>query len=255
MKLTHHGKMMVAAHRGDSDHFPENTMAAFHAALTAGVDMIETDVRMTCDGVLVLMHDKSVDRTTDGTGVVAEMTFARLRTLNAGTVSLPQMVPTLEELLDLLRDSGVSLNLEVKEYWDEGNEERSRICVDRCVDLLEQYRMSKSVIFNSFDAAVLEYIDEKYCGCYRLHGFYPYERMYHVRRSPSEYLYCACLKEGCPQEHYAYLLERKIEPWIGPATAPEDLEECFRRGARLVTSNHPAEDLAVLRKVGARWRK
>ena len=47
MKLTHHGKMMVAAHRGDSDHFPENTMAAFHAALTAGVDMIETDVRMT----------------------------------------------------------------------------------------------------------------------------------------------------------------------------------------------------------------
>ena len=59
MKLTHHGKMMVAAHRGDSDHFPENTMAAFHAALTAGVDMIETDVRMTCDGVLVLMHDKA----------------------------------------------------------------------------------------------------------------------------------------------------------------------------------------------------
>ena len=56
---------MVAGHRGDSANYPENTMAAFRAAIEAGADMIETDVRLTRDGVPVLIHDKLVDRTTD----------------------------------------------------------------------------------------------------------------------------------------------------------------------------------------------
>lgn len=252
MELTYAGKMMVAAHRGNSDCYPENTMAAFRSAIEVGVDMIETDVRMTKDGVLVLIHDKLVDRTTDGAGAVAEMTFAQLRALNAGSAAQPQPIPTLEELLALLADTDVTLNLEVKEYWDDGNDERSRVCVDKCVALLEQYNMTEKMLFNSFDAAVLEYIDAKYPGRYRLHGFYPYDRMYHVHRDPGEYLYCACLKEKCPVAHYDYLLERNIEPWVGPATALQEVEECFRLGARLVTSNHPAEDLAVLQKAGAR---
>ena len=140
MELTHKGKMMVAAHRGDSAHFPENTMAAFRAAIEVGVDMIETDVQLTRDGVPVLIHDKTVDRTTDGTGDVKDMTFAELRALNAGTEELPQQIPTLSELLELLQGTGVTLNLEVKEYWDDGNDERSRVCVDKCVALLEQER-------------------------------------------------------------------------------------------------------------------
>ena len=101
MELTYAGKMMVAGHRGDQSGYPENTMEAFRAAIAAGVDMIETDVRLTKDGALVLIHDKTVDRTTDGTGAVAEMTLAQLRTLNAGTVDRPQPIPLLEELLAL----------------------------------------------------------------------------------------------------------------------------------------------------------
>ena len=91
MELTYAGKMMVAGHRGDQSSAPENT-----------VDMIETDVRLTKDGALVLIHDKTVDRTTDGTGAVAEMTLAQLRALNAGTADRPQPIPLLEELLALL---------------------------------------------------------------------------------------------------------------------------------------------------------
>jgi glycerophosphoryl diester phosphodiesterase len=108
------------------------------------------------------------------------------------------------------------------------------------------------MLFNSFDAAVLEYIDRTYPGKFRLHGFYPYERMYHVDRDPAAYLYCACLKENCPETHYTYLLERGIEPWVSPAVLPEDLEVCFRRGARLVTTNDPAACLQKLEKIGAR---
>ena len=254
MQLTYPGKMMVAAHRGDSTHDPENTMTAFRRAIDAGVDMIETDVRMTCDGVLVLIHDKTVDRTTDGTGYVKDMTFAQLRALNAGTQAEPQQIPALSELLELLQGTGVTLNLEVKEYHEAGNEARSRECVDKCVALIERYGMEEMMLFNSFDAPVLEYIDRAYPGCFRLHGFYPYSVMHRVNRNPEEYLYCACLSESRNEAHYAYLLEKGIEPWVGASvTSEEHLAECFRLGARLVTTNDPVDCMQKLRRTGARW--
>ena len=74
----------VAAHRGASASHPENTMEAFRAAIEMGVDQIETDVRITADGELVLIHDATVDRTTNGTGKVAQMTLAELKALDAG---------------------------------------------------------------------------------------------------------------------------------------------------------------------------
>src|SRR5271170_2091058 len=69
-------KVMVIAHRGEHLKHPENTMPAFQAAIDAGADFFELDVRTTSDGRLVLMHDRTVDRTTNGTGAVREMTFA-----------------------------------------------------------------------------------------------------------------------------------------------------------------------------------
>ena len=256
MKLTHEGKMMVAGHRGDSANYPENTMAAFRAAIAAGADMIETDVRLTRDGVPVLIHDRTVDRTTDGKGYVKDMTFAELRALNAGSTALPQTVPTLEELLELLHSSDVTLNLEVKEYHEEGNEARSRECVDKCVALIERYGMGGKMLFNSFDAPVLEYIHDAYGGRYRLHGFYPYSEMYRVNRDPGEYLYCACLSENRNEQHYTYLLQRGIEPWVGAGVREEaHLELCFRLGARLVTANDPGAALEKLERIGARWTR
>ena len=252
MKLTYEGKMMVAGHRGDSANYPENTMVAFRAAIAAGVDMIETDVRLTKDGVPVLIHDRTVDRTTDSTGYVKDMTFAELRALNAGTEDAPQQIPTLEELLELLAPTGITLNLEVKEYHEEGNEARSRECVDQCVALIERYGMGEKMLFNSFDAPVLEYIAQSYPG-YRLHGFYPYSEMYRVDRDPGEYLYCACLSENRNGQHYAFLQEKGIEPWVGASVRDEEhLALCFRLGARLVTTNDPADCIEKLERIGAR---
>ena len=253
MELTYAGRMMVAAHRGAKSTHPENTMAAFRAAIAAGVDMIETDVRMTKDGVLVLIHDKTVDRTTDGTGTVKDMNFTELRQLNAGTEDCPQQIPTLEELLELLAQTPLTLNLEVKEYWEEGNEDRSAACVDQCVALLECCGMTERMLFNSFDAAVLEDIAARYPGRFRLHGFYPYSAMYRVGRDPGEYLYCACLTGERKSEYYEYLLSKGIEPWVGASVTEEaDLAECFRLGARLVTTNEPTVCLQKLEKIGAR---
>ena len=103
----------VAAHRGWCSKYPENTMSAFKAALDIGVDQIETDVRITKDGHLVLIHDNTVDRTTNGKGFVHDMTLSELRELDAGN---GEKIPTLKELMELVKDHPtVTLDIELKE--------------------------------------------------------------------------------------------------------------------------------------------
>lgn len=106
------------AHRGDSANAPENTFAAFERALAVGVADIETDVRRTRDGALVLLHEATVDRTTDGVGKVAELTLAQVRALDAGAwfgaAFAGQRVPLLDELLERYLPRA-RLHLEVKD--------------------------------------------------------------------------------------------------------------------------------------------
>jgi glycerophosphoryl diester phosphodiesterase len=96
-------EMRVIAHRGASGYAPENTRAAFERAIAMGADAIETDVRLSAGGQLVLMHDATVTRTTDGRGPVADHTLAELRSLDAGSwfseAFAGERVPTLAELI------------------------------------------------------------------------------------------------------------------------------------------------------------
>src|SRR5258707_15216110 len=98
-------RIMVIAHRGEHLHHPENTMAAFQAAIDAGADYFELDVRTTSDGKFVIMHDNTLDRTTNGTGEVYKHTFDEIRALDAGAKFSPAFagtkVPTLDEALEL----------------------------------------------------------------------------------------------------------------------------------------------------------
>ena len=256
MKLTTDGKMTIAAHRGDSYNYYENTMEAFRAAIRSGVEMIETDVHLTKDDQLVLIHDNTVERTTDGRGWIKDMTLAELRKLNAGGSEEWLSIPTLEELLQLLKESGTLLNLELKEYYegDEVSLERCHRCIDLCVELIEKYDMADKMVFNSFDAHALEYIAETYPGKYLLHGFYPYNKMRNVKRNPDEYLYCACIwGEPRNREYYEYLASKGIEAWIGASiTGAGLLGDCFKLGARLVTTNYPGDCREKLESIGAR---
>lgn len=103
------------AHRGVMALQPENTMSAFRLALDTGADGIETDVHLTKDGELVLIHDETLERTTDGNGMVSSYTLDELRRFNAGVrYSQQEVIPTLQELLELVRGESIRLNLEVK---------------------------------------------------------------------------------------------------------------------------------------------
>src|SRR4051794_8309365 len=97
------GYPLISAHRGFSAAAPENTLAALRAALAAGADVAEIDVQLSRDGVLVLMHDRTLERTTDGAGPLCERTVAELKRLDAGSWFAPayrgEEVPTLAEVL------------------------------------------------------------------------------------------------------------------------------------------------------------
>ena len=108
----------IVGHRGWSAVYPENTLLAAKMAAQAGADGTEFDVQATRDGVVVLLHDKTLDRTTNGTGELAAKTLAELRPLDAGSWKDPQFagepVPTLEQHLRALKDSGCMPVIEIK---------------------------------------------------------------------------------------------------------------------------------------------
>ena len=112
------GLPRIFAHRGDSGAAPENTLAAFRAAIAAGADGVELDVHASRDGVAVVIHDERLERTTSGHGWVHDATAAELGALEAGAWFRPplpgQGVPTLRAVLALLRPSGLAVNIELK---------------------------------------------------------------------------------------------------------------------------------------------
>jgi glycerophosphoryl diester phosphodiesterase len=115
----------VIAHRGDSAHAPENTFAAFDQAVALGADALELDVRLTRDGVPVVIHDETVDRTTDGRGAVDSHTLAELQRLDAGARYTPDggrtfpyrgagvCVPLLQELVERYRELPLLIELKL----------------------------------------------------------------------------------------------------------------------------------------------
>ena len=112
----------IAAHRGERADAPENTLPAFAAAVTSGSDFLETDVQLTADGFAVLMHDDTVDRTTDGSGTVGDLTLEQIRALDAGSWYDPAFagtqVPTFGDFLDLLVTApDVTALIELKSAW------------------------------------------------------------------------------------------------------------------------------------------
>ncbi|MCS7146211.1 MAG: glycerophosphodiester phosphodiesterase family protein [Nitrososphaerota archaeon] len=142
-------KPLIIAHRGFSGRFPENTIRAVKEALRLGVDGVEVDARMTKDGVVVLMHDETVDRTTNGHGKVKELTWGEIMRLDAGSWKGEEFscepVPRLEEVLSETVGRAV-LHIEVKE-----------VGVERAVlRLVQEYDALNWVVIDSFYPEVIK---------------------------------------------------------------------------------------------------
>ncbi len=117
-----HRDIVAVAHRGRAPGYPENTLLAFRHALGIGVDFLEVDLRMTKDGIPVLIHNDSVDSTTDGQGDVDTFTLAEIKKLDAGRIASPEFagtrIPTLEETIALVTSLNGKLLLDIKSSGD-----------------------------------------------------------------------------------------------------------------------------------------
>jgi glycerophosphoryl diester phosphodiesterase len=137
-------KPLVVAHRGASIGHPENTIEAFEAAIDLGADAVEFDVRMTADGHAVVIHDSDVSRTTDGAGLVSEMTLDEIRALG---------VPTVEEALRCLSGRAAA-DIEIKNLPGEpGYTPEREAAVEATLAALDSVGFSGQVIVSSFNPA------------------------------------------------------------------------------------------------------
>lgn len=238
---------VVYAHRGASAYYPENTLLAFEKAIELDCDAIETDVQLTKDGELVLIHDEYVNRTTNGTGLVKDYSLKELRGLDAGSFkdkSFSQCkIPTLKELLDLVKPTKVNLNLEIK----------SGIVIypqieEKLMELIHKEGMDKRVMLSSFNhyslahckelcpsitTAVLYmegiYEPQNYCKTLKADGLHPF--FYAVRKEVVEKAH----REGI---------------FVNPFTVDEEphIMHCISMGVDGIITNYPDRVKAILKK-------
>ena len=140
---------MIFGHRGVPDQTPENTIASFQKSVDLGLDGIELDARMCKSGELVVFHDDKVDKITDGSGLVADLSFDEIRQLDAGTHFAEEFkaerIPTLEEALEVLGGKMiVNIELKSKSIRDDGLE-------TKVVPLVEKMGLQSSVILSAFN--------------------------------------------------------------------------------------------------------
>jgi glycerophosphoryl diester phosphodiesterase len=143
----------VFAHRGASAYAPENTLSAFQLAITQNADGIELDVTMTADGQVVVMHDTTIDRTTDGRGQVKKMDLHTLRQFDAGNWFGPKFkgesIPTLSEVFELVGDK-VTTNIELQPYSSPLGQ-----LTEKVASLVAHHNLEKKVILSSFNPRAL----------------------------------------------------------------------------------------------------
>jgi glycerophosphoryl diester phosphodiesterase len=147
----------LIGHRGSARHAPENTLAGLRMAAAQGLLMVEVDVMLTRDGVPILMHDETLDRTTSGRGRIEDLDYADIQGLDAGRWFGPafagERIPTLVDALDLILHLNLLLNLEIKPTAGRG-EDTASIALTTAMALWPEDRQPP--LISSFDAAALD---------------------------------------------------------------------------------------------------
>ncbi|ASY66603.1 Glycerophosphoryl diester phosphodiesterase (plasmid) [Sinorhizobium sojae CCBAU 05684] len=154
------GRVHICGHRGYSLHYPENTLPAFEAAKAAGATTVEIDVLLTADGEPIVLHDLTVDRTTDGHGFAADLSLEQIRRLDAGvrfhSAFAGTKISTVAEVLDWAKADNMGVVLEIKEA------ERPDLAVDLVAGLLRSTGTVDRVMVIGFDHVLLKRAAERH---------------------------------------------------------------------------------------------
>ena len=234
---------IILGHRGASGYAPENTLEAFRLAMDMGADGFELDVHLSRDGELIVMHDETVDRTTDGSGQIQSFTLKELKRLDASNGMAAYKgakIPALGELYDLIRDTRHLVNVEIKtdQIFYPG-------IAEKVLKLEQEKGMEGRILYSSFNHYTLQELrqikpDVKYGILYSDGLFEPWK-------------YAKSIGAAYIHPHWRTLLypgmiEGSLAAGIGvnPWTVNDEsiMELCIRHGIGVIT-NYPDKALAI----------
>ncbi len=162
MKISQLADPLIIAHRGLKKHYPENTISAFDAAIENRAVMIELDVSLSKDREVVVIHDDTLDRTTNGTGLVCDYTLAELKELDAGSWFSKEFknekIPTLIEIFEKYVDK-TTINIEIKPEAFEVDAQEDSI-EKQIIKLLREFNCFNSTIISSFEKRIIHRISQ-----------------------------------------------------------------------------------------------
>ena len=154
----------ICGHRGAVNYKPENTMSGFEWCVNNDIKWAECDVQLTDEDILIIIHDDTLDRTSDTKGLVKKITKKQLETINVGISNSKeknfQKIPTLEELLKFCKSSGLKLNIEMKVYDPIKLSYKKRL-VNELLKTIEKYKFNNQVLITSFDINALKLLRKK----------------------------------------------------------------------------------------------
>jgi len=259
-------RIILAAHRGDCKTCPENTMPAFGKAIAFGVDMIETDVHMTRDGELIIMHDRNTVRTTGHDGLTDQMTLDEIKALDAGgwfsEAFKNTSVPTVKEFIERIKNTQILINWELKDYPSVVGDDFAFGAADKLIALIEENGLSARSIVNSFSDRVLEHIYQTHGDKFPIHG----QGILHCQKTNDKatgrqtelYDWC-CLYPDEPGKkpldyphNFVYCEKNKILPCVCVPDILEDYDRYIQLGCRMFTSNDIYKADKILRALGRR---
>jgi glycerophosphoryl diester phosphodiesterase len=249
---------LVVAHRGSSLAYPENTLAAFEAAIAAGADMIELDARLSADGVAVVSHDADVAGTTDGTGPINELTLDQIRRLDAGRGRADRAtsqgrrhgIPTLREALELAAGR-IQVDIEVKNLPGEPDfDSPDEACAIEVMRVIDDLRLRDSVLVSSFNWLSIERVRELApdvrTGFLTHPAIDPRAALAYARQTghtfvlPHAYA-LVDVGEGFVEQAHADGV--RVGTWT--VDVPDDIAQLFAWGVDAVVTNDPAAGVRV----------
>ena len=244
-------RIPVLGHRGIRAKYPENTLISFEKAIQLGVDLIEFDVNITADGVPVVIHDCTIDRTSDHSGAVREYTLEQLKSFDFGCKFGEEFVgtqiPTLEEVLTLAaKEQSLLLNVEIKDMTEEA--------VDKTIEMLHQFSLEDRSVIACFDAEILRYTKKAHPHM-RCQGF-PGRHMKNFTEDTYDVMFGMGIPiswKDCTEEtiraDVAFARSRGILAWLFCADTELDVRKCVEFDCDNITGNDPAVALKVLREL------
>lgn len=226
------GRVWIVGHRGAMGYCPENTLVSFERGLELGADWIELDVHLSKDGALIVIHDETLDRTTNGHGLVRDHTLTQLRSLDAGN---GQKLLTLDEVLDWARRRDTLLDIEIKNapVFYPGIE-------DKVVQAIHAADMVDQLIVISFDHAAVKRVKE-------LEPNIATGVLYACKPTDGGVSLASAAQADAVLPHWAYVTQEDVSaahaaglavaPWA--SSDPAVLKGLIHAGVDAIGTNHP----------------